>query len=236
MSNKPSKQEIAEAIKEGLITDKASLQYFIINWQTQQKIKEDIPAVADIMARVKGDKGADGHTPTDEELLSLIRPLIPVVKDGHTPTDEELLKLIKPLIPKIKDGHTPTEKELLYLIEPLIPLVDTSKITADAQKGAYNALLPKIPTIEQITKELPPDERIDIVEKINTGKKDDLKIDADQIKDLPEFIERSPNRGMGLSRATADSIYITGDGVRKITVGLITPVNPQIGDLWVDCN
>ena len=41
---------------------------------------------------------ADGHTPTEEELLELIKPLIPVVADGHTPTEEELLELIKPLI------------------------------------------------------------------------------------------------------------------------------------------
>lgn len=45
-------------------------------------------------------------------------------KDGKTPTADELLKLIKPLIPKpIKGdaGKTPTKKELLALIEPLIP-------------------------------------------------------------------------------------------------------------------
>jgi len=65
---------------------------------------------------------ADGHTPTEEELLELIKPLIPVVADGHTPTEEELLELIKPLIPVVADGHTPTEEELLELIKPLISL------------------------------------------------------------------------------------------------------------------
>lgn len=46
------------------------------------------------------------------------------IKDGHTPTTEELVALIKPLIPVVKDGHTPTEDELKKIIEPLIPNTD----------------------------------------------------------------------------------------------------------------
>lgn len=55
-------------------------------------------------SKIKGDKG---DVPKKEELLSIIKPLIPVVKDGedgHTPTKDELVSLIKPLIPKVKDG------------------------------------------------------------------------------------------------------------------------------------
>lgn len=75
----------------------------------------------------KGEKGDEGHTPTDEELLVLIRPLIPEPEDGddgHTPTDKELLALIRPLIPVVQDGEdgkTPTTEELAALIGPLIP-------------------------------------------------------------------------------------------------------------------
>ena len=53
----------------------------------------------------RGFTGEMGHTPTREELLTLIRPLIPIVKDGYTPTIEELTKLITPLIPQVKDGE-----------------------------------------------------------------------------------------------------------------------------------
>lgn len=54
----------------------------------------------------KGDsiKGDKGDTPSKEELLGLIQPLIPKVSDGKTPTKKELLSLIKPLIPIVKDG------------------------------------------------------------------------------------------------------------------------------------
>ncbi len=76
--------------------------------------------------RGKTYKGDKGDPPKDEELLTLIRPLIPPLipspLKGDSPTDRELLKLIKPLIPRVKDGHTPTKEELLKIIKPLIPL------------------------------------------------------------------------------------------------------------------
>lgn len=70
---------------------------------------------------IPGDKG---DSPTKEELLALIEPLIPPPEkgdDGHTPTSAELRALIRPLIPKVKDGKTPTEEQLRDLILPLIP-------------------------------------------------------------------------------------------------------------------
>lgn len=66
----------------------------------------------------KGEDGEDGRTPTDAELLVLIKPLIPDVKDGSDGqdapviTDEHLLSLMRPLVAHIKDGKTPSKKEL----------------------------------------------------------------------------------------------------------------------------
>ena len=58
-------------------------------------------------------KGNDGLTPSREELLALIKPLIPKkTKDGEPglpgldglpPSDEKLKSLIEPLIPKVED-------------------------------------------------------------------------------------------------------------------------------------
>lgn len=82
-------------------------------------------------------RGEPGHTPTKDELLALIKPLIPIVRngiDGHTPTEEELLKLIKPLIPVIQDGKTPTQEELIALIKPLIILPSTESLVEEAEK------------------------------------------------------------------------------------------------------
>lgn len=76
-----------------------------------------------------GENGRDGATPSDEQLLGLIRRVIAEnpPKDGHTPTAEELLALIKPLIPAAvpgpqgAPGETPSDQRLLDLIKPLIP-------------------------------------------------------------------------------------------------------------------
>lgn len=67
-------------------------------------------------------KIADERYKNVDTLLAKLRANPP--KDGKTPSKEELMALIKPLIPppeKAKDGKTPTKKELLALIEPLIP-------------------------------------------------------------------------------------------------------------------
>lgn len=95
---------------------------------------------------LKGDKG---DKPSEEELLEIIRPLIPKLtqpEDGHTPTKEELLDLIRPLIPEVKDGETPSDAKLLNLIETLIP--DLSEMALQASKLALDEVLPKIPTKE----------------------------------------------------------------------------------------
>ncbi len=80
-----------------------------------------------IKLKIKGIKGDKGDTPSTDELVSIITPLIPepIKGDkGEKPTADELLEIISPLIPepiKGEDGHTPTEKEIVSIIKPLIP-------------------------------------------------------------------------------------------------------------------
>ena len=131
----------------------AQLEQSIVNTdKIVESLKPTAEATSKMAAFLSAMKGEKGDSPTDKELLTLIEPLIPVVKDGETPTDERLLELIeplipvvydgidgetpsdekivlliKPLIPKVKDGETPTEKELVALIKPLIPKVVDGK-------------------------------------------------------------------------------------------------------------
>lgn len=95
------------------------------------------------------------------------------IKDGKTASDEELKALIKPLIPKVKDGKTPTKKELKAIIEPLIPVV-LDGINPNPE-DVVPLVLAKIPPVVL-------DDRQKIVEKINTGRKGDLKIESKQIE------------------------------------------------------
>jgi hypothetical protein len=54
--------------------------------------------------KLRGDPGKDGHTPTEPELLRLIKPLIPTAIDGHTPTEQEIIDIIVPFLHSVKDG------------------------------------------------------------------------------------------------------------------------------------
>lgn len=120
----------------------------------------------------KGDSGDDGKTPTDPQLIELIKPLIPNLRqpeDGHTPTDEELLILIRPLIPAVKDGETPSDTRLLSLIRPLIPEINKEAIVKDASSVV----------IKEVIKLFPDKDTADeIIDKIQSVKKAWIPIDA----------------------------------------------------------
>ena len=120
---------------------------------------------------------SDGHTPTEEELLALIEPLVsderllglieplippPIVgDDGLTPTKAELIALIKPLIkqliPKVKDSDTPTDEKLQQLIRAMIP--EPEPINLDAGK---NNVSMGGKDIVELLKNLPEIDKLDI--------------------------------------------------------------------------
>jgi hypothetical protein len=75
-------------------------------------------------------KGIKGDSPTDEQLVELIKPLIPEPLKGDVgpaPSDEKLVELITPLIPEPKNGETPTDDRLIGLIKPLIILPEVKE-------------------------------------------------------------------------------------------------------------
>ena len=112
-------------------------------------------------------EGKPGHTPTDKELIEIIKPLIPDIRqpeDGHTPTDKELLSLIRPLIPKVKDGETPSDEKLLSLIKPLVENIKQS--VKENNEKIVKELIPKKDTADEI------------VEKIKVIKKPWLPMEA----------------------------------------------------------
>jgi len=142
-------------------------------------------------------KGIKGDTPTDEQLVELIKPLIPEPLKGDvgpTPTDEKLVELITPLIPEPK---TPSDEKLIGLIKPLI-------------------ILPEI-------KEQMEETSATIVSKINKGKSliEKNKIDVDweeyknkettveDVKGLPETIRQIQHRVAGYSQVAGGGTNIT---------------------------
>lgn len=94
----------------------------------------------------KGLDYFDAEAPTKEELLALIKPLLP--------SNADLVKLIKPLLP--------SDDDLRDLIEPLIPYV---KDGADGKTPGKDDLVAIMkPLVEQILAERTPEQRsIDIL-------------------------------------------------------------------------
>jgi hypothetical protein len=134
-----------------------------------EEMSNKLPETA-LLKRIEAVKGDDGMDADEEEIIERVVEVvlgqIPAPEDGKTPTEEELISLIKPLIPKPikgdkgddadehricqkimkaiqlpKDGKTPTKEELIDLIRPLIPKVkdgspDTGEQIIDKINGA----------------------------------------------------------------------------------------------------
>lgn len=83
------------------------------------------------------DELKDGHTPTNDELLALILPLIPEPVHGETPDDARLLALIKPLIPIVKDGSPDSAEDIRNKLEVL---PEGERLSMDAIEGLRQAI------------------------------------------------------------------------------------------------
>lgn len=109
---------------------------------------------------LKGKNGKDGHTPTVEELVDIITPLIPEVKDGHTPTESELIELIIPLIPEPLNGidgqdYILTDQDKQEIAQQIeVPIVEkviekTEVIKEISKKETADQLLKKLETLNE---------------------------------------------------------------------------------------
>jgi len=167
--------------------------------QKIEEIKERIPNLDSVKKILESIRGRPGEKPTDEELLTLIKPLIPKVEDGHTPTTEELLALIRPLIPlipKIKDGETPSDEHLISLIGSLIPEVKDGK-NADP-KAVLELVEQKIPELaEKIRDGL---ELLSGDERLNASAIKGLADELQKLNDSVDELRRRPMGHMGMRK------------------------------------
>lgn len=115
------------------LSKKALIQLSKTNPELASLLMRQQESDRDITLRTVGEPGADGHTPTREELLALIRPLMPRAingLNGHTPSKRELLDIIIPLIPE-SDPNKPTREEIADLVSSLLPKKVTGKSGKD---------------------------------------------------------------------------------------------------------
>src|SRR3990167_3475770 len=105
------------------LSDKKGTEADLVLLGEIERIEEAIEKVEETLEeKIEKKVGKDGHTPTEKELLSLIRPLVP-----PRITEKELKTLIKPLIPKPikgkdgKDGISPNPQEIIQEVIKQIP-------------------------------------------------------------------------------------------------------------------
>lgn len=191
--------EVANDIKK--LNDKKSAISLFSEAIKKGKLPEILYSIIEKIAKKPGVKGDKGDTPTDEELIALIKPLIPEpIKgedgldgiDGETPTEEELLDLIKPLIPQVKDGETPSDERLLSLIRPLIPIVKNGVDGKDGKDGIDGD-------------NGSPDTPKEIVNKLSTLKGND-RLDASAIKNIPVTKQIQPMYSMFGGRGSVKEV------------------------------
>ena len=170
---------------------------------------------------LKGDKG---ETPTEDELLSLIKPLIPepIKGDkGDVPSKEEMQEAILPLIPDPIKGDTPSIQELESIIKPLIP----EPIPGEDGKTPSVTVLRKIikPLIPSPIKgdDGSPDTGEEIIQKVNEDKSDRLirkgKVEGmDEIEQMARTADANA-RSLGGSGSFvyAHDLSASLDGVTK---------------------
>ncbi len=131
--------------------------------QEQAELLREIAGKNTKLEGIEMIKGEKGDSPTDEELLALIEPLIP--------SENDLKAIIEPLIP-----------------EPIIPTNGEDYVLTDADKREI-AKLVKVPVIEKITeiKEVAKDiEPSELANKLNTLTG---VIESKTIKDFPTIQE-----------------------------------------------
>lgn len=68
---------------------------------TEEEIEEIVETVYSKIILPKPIKGDDGKTPTEEELIALIKPLIPPQQTLQSLSKEDVSKIVKSLIPKV---------------------------------------------------------------------------------------------------------------------------------------
>lgn len=117
--------------------------------EAHKKFLEECKRFDELVMKKKGDKG---DSPTEEELMKLIKPLIP--------TDQQLTELIISLIPEVKDGETPSDERLLELIEKAMPVIRHGETPSEEYlvKLMKKHLIPKVQklNLDEIAKKVAP--------------------------------------------------------------------------------
>ena len=198
----------------------------------EEKIDEEIPELKNILKRVKGDKG---ETPTKEEVIKLIKPLIPVVKNGadYVLTSQDKKEIVSAI-------KVPVAEKVINNTETIREVFDTDKVALKASKLAEVTLKTLIPTSESIAQNIPVlgDKVRDSLEVLQG----EDRLDKTAIRGLDDYEEISQMAKRPFPKYTpSGNIEILEDGVKKglskrlnFSTGLDVALNGNQVDITVD--
>lgn len=110
----------------------------------------------------EGPAGEPGRTPTDAELIELIRPLIPEVHDGKDADVNEVVEAVLERIPRAKDGepgHTPqkgidyfTKEDVREVVSAVLKRIPKPKNGKDGKDAVLDmeALIEAVKTSKKL--------------------------------------------------------------------------------------
>lgn len=194
----------------------------------QGQIEKRAKKVDELLERLEKNPLQDGKTPSKEELLSLIKPLIPRPMPGE---DGE-------------DGKTPTEDELLDLIESVMPDAIPGPPGPAGKRGKQGPPGP-MPDHEWngtlIRFKKPNGEWGDFVNLQGPGGVGGIEYGG--MATPPMTVKANGKAYQGVSEMvigdgltatkTANGVRLEGDGT-DIAYQSTAPSNPQDADLWID--
>lgn len=137
---------------------------------------------------LKGPKGDKGDSIAPETRKDMLKEIFAYLKenqpaDGRTPTTDDLLKIILPLVPAARDGKTPTAKELL----PIVRKTTREEMSAaeDRLKSWLQEMILNTPDrLDNVDKDEASE---DIIKKINNHEE---SIDPKTIKGLTTMLAK----------------------------------------------
>lgn len=198
--------------------------------------------------KVISDAKIDFKSISKENLDTIQKAVDYVEKDHYRLTKEisDKLNTHKSNTSKLLDEKFKEVKDLIEEFKKLKPKDGEPGKDAD-EEYIIEEVLGKIPKVEL-------DDREKIVKKINTGKKDDVKINLKQVEGSDTLTTKENlDRAIGildqrsqflinrtishtsLSNLSVDSHpqYVLGVNTHKLIVSATEPTSPSVGDLWV---
>ena len=152
---KTTNKDQIDEIRNEFVTQISDLKSSVDAFSLKEVDEDSI--VSGIVEKIVIPEPIHGHTPTEDELLALIKKVMPEVKNGETPSDEKIFAMIKRSMPEIESPQPINEDYLVDLIKSILPeeqIQDDTLIKKVSDLEKEIELLKKLPRSKKVEKYL----------------------------------------------------------------------------------